>query len=199
MSNRFYTIARAIVRVLFMIFSPIRVTGAENIPQDGSAILAANHKSLMDPIKIVCAVDRQVNFMAKKELFDIWGLRSMLKALGAFPVDRSGSDFSSVKLAISILNEGRLFGIFPQGKREFKGGKEFKNGVSLIAAKSAAPVIPVYIDRRTGFFRATRIAFGKSVPLGDILKRPTSAALSEATSAIEKAVYALAKTDAAPK
>ena len=108
--------------------------------------------------------------MAKKELFKIPLLSGLIRALGAYPVDRSGSDVGAVKNAIRILNEGGCVGLFPQGTRQpNKNPRETKirNGAAMIAMHANATVLPVNIYRE-GYsakaFSRVVVSIGKPIP-----------------------------------
>ena len=64
--GRLYAFLRALVRVFFALFYPIRAKGTAYFPQEGPVLLCANHESLADPVAIICALNRPVRFMAKK-------------------------------------------------------------------------------------------------------------------------------------
>ncbi len=146
----------------------IESVGAENIPE-GGVIVASNHTAFSDVLVLSAAAGgRQIKYMAKKELF-YTPLAPIIRAFGAFPVDRHNSDVSSIKKTISLISEGAAVGIFPQGTR--RGGEdlrmtEVKSGVSMIAYRTKAPVIPVLIENsrmKTGIFRKNRVVFGKPI------------------------------------
>lgn len=193
--KRSYAFWRGAARALCAILFPLRASGIENVPPDGPVVLCANHQSLTDPVAIACALDRPIRFMAKKELFSVPVLGALLRAIGAFSVDRSGGDLLAVKSALKILKEGGVFGIFPQGSRTFKNGGAFQSGAALIALRSGAKVVPVYIARRARLFRPIRLIFGASVDLTDFSGPLNSDALKEATGRIERAVYDLAPAE----
>ena len=146
----------------------IEAHGAENIPADG-AIVASNHTSFADVLVISAAAKRQVRYMAKKELFKIPLLAPLIKALGAYPVNRGGPDVSSIKRTIELIGEGELIGIFPQGHRY--GGQdprttEIKAGIGMITYRTKAPVVPVFLDNsrgKTSMFRKNVVTFGEPV------------------------------------
>lgn len=150
----------------------IERVGVENIPE-GGAILASNHTSFSDVLVISAAAKRQVRYMAKKELFKT-PLKPLITALGAYPVDRGGADVGSIKRTISLIEEGELVGIFPQGHRQ--GGKdpretEIKAGVGLIAYHTKAQILPVFIENsrmKTGMFRKNRVTFGKCISFDEL-------------------------------
>lgn len=158
-------------RLLLWLFG-MKVVGAENEPllEDGSYLLCANHLGALDPFCIAAALKhRKLCFMAKKELFrhkfPAWFFRS----LGAYPIDRSGSDVTAVKGAIRMLQEGHCTALFPQGTRcprRHPSQTKIKAGVGLIAARAKVPVLPVLIqskDWRVGLFHRTRIIIGKPI------------------------------------
>lgn len=146
----------------------IEAHGVENIPADG-AIVASNHTSFADVLVISAAAKRQVRYMAKKELFKIPLLAPLIKALGAYPVNRGGPDVSSIKRTIELIEGGELIGIFPQGHRY--GGQdprttEIKAGIGMITYRTKAPVVPVFLDGRSGktrMFRKNVITFGEPI------------------------------------
>ena len=149
----------------------IKVVGKENEPSGNGCVVCANHISATDPIMICYAFKKhQVHFMAKKELFKIPVLAQLVRALGAFPIDRSGSDVGAIKNAIGIVESGRSLGIFPQGHR-YPGvdprNTKTKNGAALIASRIGAPIVPVYIWRKGnkgGVFRRTYVIIGEQIP-----------------------------------
>lgn len=146
----------------------IEAHGVENIPADG-AIVASNHTSFADVLVISAAAKRQVRYMAKKELFKIPLLAPLIKALGAYPVNRGGPDVSSIKRTIELIEGGELIGIFPQGHRY--GGQdprttEIKAGIGMITYRTKAPVVPVFLDGQSGktrMFRKNVITFGEPI------------------------------------
>ena len=131
----------------------LRRLGREHIP-DGPVILAANHRSFLDPFVIGCCLGRPIYFVAKRELFRRRWQGWLLNCLGAFPVRRGESDEESVQTSLALLERGEAVVIFPEGTRIRSGslGKA-KRGVGRLALESGAPVVPIAI---TGSERARR-------------------------------------------
>lgn len=150
----------------------IEAKGSENIPE-GGAILASNHTSFSDVLVISAAAKRQVRYMAKKELFKT-PLCPLIKALGAYPVDRGGADVKSIKTTISLIEDGELVGIFPQGHRH--GGEdpretEIKAGVGFIAYHTKASIVPVFLENdkmKTRMFKKNTVTFGKPITFDEL-------------------------------
>lgn len=167
--SKFYDTFYPLVAKLYR----LEVIGRENIPESG-AILAANHTALSDVIVISAASTRQVRYMAKKELFKIPLLSQLIIALGAYPVNRGGSDVGSIKKTLSLIDEGELVGIFPQGHRYGKQDPrmtEIKPGVGMIAYHTKALIVPAFVDNKrmkTAMFRKNTVTFGKPITFEEL-------------------------------
>jgi len=143
-------------------------TGLENVPE-GGAILASNHLAVIDSFVLPLTISRKIRFIGKAEYFTGKGITGRLKAgffrgVGTIPVDRGGGKASEAALntGLSVLREGNLFGIYPEGTRSPDGRLyRGKTGVARLALESGAPVIPVAMV-------ATDIA----QPLGKVIPRP---------------------------
>ena len=162
-------------------FFRIHAHNPENEPreEDGPYIICSNHISNADPI-FLCAVtsEQQPHFMAKKELFKVPILNKIVKALGAFPVDRKGADVGAIRRTIKMLEEGKCIGIFPQGHR-YKGvdprETEVKSGLGMIAVKAQANILPCYIKmkkRRWSLFRRVDVYIGKPIKFEELGYNP---------------------------
>lgn len=174
----------------------IKITGLENLPHNGKGyILCSNHTSLSDVFVIEASLDRQVKFMAKKELFKIPVLKNVISALGAFPVDRGGSDVQSIKKTIALLENGDTVGIFPQGTRhqgEDPKNTEVKHGVGLIACRAKCGVIPVLIRTKkwqVKMFRKTEFIIRKPIEYSEL--GFTDGGMKEYNAAAEKIFAAI--------
>ena len=145
-----YRAFRWTVRTLGVLFLGFEVHGEQRVPEKGPVIVAANHRRFFDPVFVSMAVPRRVRWMAKKELF-AFPFGRLFAFTGAFPVDRRGGGRAALRTALGFLAEGRALGIFPEGTRRREGHSlEAKSGAALLAARSGAPVLPVYADRIPG-------------------------------------------------
>jgi len=141
-----YHLLWGLALIIFKLFFRIRIYGRENIPSRGGVILAANHLSYLDPIILGLLTPRKMNYMAKEELFKKFLFRLLIERLGAFPLKRDRIDRSAYEKAISLLQEGRVLALFPEGTRGRRGKLGyFKKGVSRIALKTGVPIVPVII------------------------------------------------------
>lgn len=178
----------------------IKITGLENLPQNGKGyLLCSNHTSLSDVFVIEASLDRQVKFMAKKELFKIPVLKNVISAFGAFPVDRGGADVESIKKTIAMLENGDTVGIFPQGTRhqgEDPRETEVKHGVGLIAYRAKCGVIPVLIRTKkwqVKLFRKTEFIIRKPIEYSEL--GFSDGGIKEYNAAAEKIFSAICGTE----
>ena len=107
--------AHRIVAAPIRFFSGTKTSGKENIPKDGGFLLCANHIAVRDVILIGATCPRQIKFVAKKELFSIPILSSIIKALGAVKLDRGGNDVGAIRKSIEVVENGDIVSILPQG------------------------------------------------------------------------------------
>ena len=141
----FYKFVTKAFKCFVNIFYKYKVIGAENIPDEGNVIIAANHKSNLDPIFLAAAIEnRQVAAIAKKELFDIKPLAYILKKLNVIPINREKPDISTIKNILKAIKDGYVLGIFPEGTRSLDGKLgEFKPGSFKIATVAQKPIVIV--------------------------------------------------------
>lgn len=118
----------------------------KNVPMEGPVILAPVHFSYLDPEIVSCGTSRAVSFMAKKELFRVFGLGWLIRSLDAFPVDRGSGDMAAIRHAIEMLEQGRAVLLFPEGTRgDGKTMGPITPGVAMLARRTGAKIVPVGI------------------------------------------------------
>ena len=142
----------AIGPLLKLVFRPW-AEGVENVPREGSAILASNHLSYSDWLFMPIAIPRRVTFVAKAEYFESPGLKGWLQkkffaGSGQVPIDRTSGSAAAgaIKTQLRLLSEGDVCGIYPEGTRSHDGKLyRGRTGVARLALESGAPVIPVAV------------------------------------------------------
>ena len=157
----FQTLALPFVELSFHIYFGLRVIGRENLPE-GGCVVCPNHTQNSDPPIAATAISNRHKMMcmAKKELFAIKGLGPLITWLGAFPVDRSRADLTAIKTALKTVKDGKKLIIFPQGTRG-AGEDEAKDGAAMLAMKTKAPIVPMYISENKKFRSHVTVIIGK--------------------------------------
>ena len=141
----FYIIAKFIFLIIFKLFFRLKVTGQENIPQNGPFIIVANHSSLLDPIILGISIKPKIIFVAAAYLFEIGWLGYLLRKANSIPVQRE-NDIKAIKQSLKILRQGRVLGIFPEGGIDRqKNNLPVRAGAAYLATKAGAPIVPIRI------------------------------------------------------
>jgi 1-acyl-sn-glycerol-3-phosphate acyltransferase len=132
-----------------LMFRP-RVEGVDGIPASGPVILAGNHLTFIDSMILPLVTDRQVFFIGKDEYVTGTSLKGRLMAwfftgVGMIPVDRDGGHGGVAALMTGrrLLEEGKLFGIYPEGTRSPDGRLyRGRTGIARLALMTGTPVVP---------------------------------------------------------
>jgi 1-acyl-sn-glycerol-3-phosphate acyltransferase len=153
-SRVLYLSVRACAMVLLRLWFRLRVSGVDNIPARGPAIIAPNHKNFLDPFFVAIVTRRHVRYMAKVELFG-GPLAWLLPRLGAFPVRRGGADAEALATARSILSSGGVVVVFAEGTRvqepDVLGSPH--HGAGRLALETGAPIVPAAISGTSHLWR----------------------------------------------
>lgn len=135
----FEPVARVLWRISFR--------GAENVPQDGGLIIAANHQTYIDPFWIALRVPRPQRYLAWDAAFS-WPLAGrLMRALGAWPLSLETVDPKPLRKAFKWLRRDGALVIFPEGGRCLPDGEllRFKAGAVRLALEARVPILPVTI------------------------------------------------------
>ena len=124
------------------------ISGAENIPTSGGAVLMSNHLSYFDFAYAGLAVlpsKRLVRFMAKDDVFRHKISGPLMRGMHHIPVDRTAGA-ASFREAVNALRAGEIVGVFPEAtiSRSFEL-KAFKSGAVRMAQAAQVPVLPMII------------------------------------------------------
>jgi 1-acyl-sn-glycerol-3-phosphate acyltransferase len=170
-SRPLYALVWAIVVPFMRLYFRLRITGAERIPRTGPVIVAPNHKSFWDSFFIAAATTRPVRYMGKSELFE-QGAGRLLVALGAFPVRRGTADAEALETARTVLRQGGVLALFPEGTRVRDPDElgEPRSGVGRLALELGVPLLPAAISGTENLFfgplpkpRRVAISFGEPI------------------------------------
>jgi 1-acyl-sn-glycerol-3-phosphate acyltransferase len=167
-----------------------------NVPDldrvEGSLLLASNHQSFLDPVLVGMALPRPLNFAARSTLFTNPAFGTLIRALGAHPLQRDRVDPRGIRTLLRLLRDGRRLLVFPEGTRTRDGAlNPFRPGTGVLAVRTGTPVLPVCIEgaqrawpRHRLLPRPARVA----VAFGEII-HPDGRTGEELMKEVEASVY----------
>jgi 1-acyl-sn-glycerol-3-phosphate acyltransferase len=155
-----YVLARGLLQPFFLIYFRLTRIGREHGRVRGPLIVAANHRSFLDPFVIAVSLPwrRPLHFVAKVELFEKRWQGWILNRLGAYPVRRGQSDEQTLVTSREVLERGGAICIFPEGTRHRTGSlARPKRGFGRLALETGAAVLPVAVHGTEQVRRGWRI------------------------------------------
>lgn len=151
-----YIIIKSFSLIIFKLIFRLKIIGSENIPKTGPFVIVANHSSLLDGFILGSSVKPKITFMSAAYLFKMPFVGSILRGIGAIPVQGKGNDIKLIKKAMKVLQAGGVLGIFPEGRiTNEKDDFSAKAGAAYLAVKVDVPIIPMAIK-----------GAGKALPVG---------------------------------
>ena len=159
---------RAIVKntmyVYIRLMYRVKITGLENIPKEGGAVLCSNHIHAFDYVSYGVHIKRMVYAMAKDALFRTKFKSWFMTSVGCFPVKAGPAREQAVNTAIDYLKNGELVMIFPEGTRNgLAKGIKPKKGAALIALRAGVPIVPMGIKGTFKPFSKIVMNIGKPI------------------------------------
>ncbi len=142
-----YVFAYIFIKPLLLLFYRPKVINRQAMRTKGKVIYVSNHMVLSDPILVAILSNRLIHFMAKSTLSDKPLGKWLFEQLLTFPVVQYTADTKAIKKAIGLLEQGKAFGIFPEGHRSCDGHSmdTFDKGCAFIAMRANAPIVPLYV------------------------------------------------------
>lgn len=147
MAEPVYTPVIALAKLMFRgLGVRFDITGTENVPLAGGAVMACNHIGYLDFTFAGLSVlprGRLVRFMAKKSVFDHKVSGPLMRGMKHIPVDRTGDTADSYRRALEALRAGEIVGVFPEATiSESYELKAFKSGAARLAMEAGVPLLP---------------------------------------------------------
>lgn len=118
------------------------------LPEHGSALVASNHMSGLDPFLLIAASPRPLRFLIAREQYERYGLRWLFRMARCIPVDREGRPERALREALTALQEGDVVAVFPHGKIHLDTDppRKLKGGVARLAHRTGSPIYPVRVE-----------------------------------------------------
>lgn len=165
-------ILMAVLKLLFKVLARIEVSGLENIPKTGPLILAGNHVGAIESALMAGLSPRMVEFLAAGDMPLEPQTQFASNNYEFIPVNRGNLDRRSVRMALDVLAQNGVLGIFPEGGTWEPGRMPAQIGVALLSQRGNAHVIPVGMSGIYGAFDKVfkfkrpimKVRFGKPIP-----------------------------------
>jgi 1-acyl-sn-glycerol-3-phosphate acyltransferase len=181
LANRlWYEFVRRSALTMAMVFYRIRCHHRERYPTTGGFLVLSNHQSYLDPPLVGACVPRQINYLARKTLFDNRIFGGLIRSLDSIPLDRDGLGIGGLKETLRRLKRGEGVLLFPEGTRSMDGELQpLKPGFSALVDRAEVPIVPVAIDGAHEAFPRTKkwprravihIVVGDPIPLEESRK-----------------------------
>jgi 1-acyl-sn-glycerol-3-phosphate acyltransferase len=130
-------------KVLTLVTMRAKVSGLDNFPKHGPALVVINHLGDADAVLLAACIPSTIEGMGKIELIDEW-VGPIMHAYGTIWVHRGRPDRRALRAALDGLAEGRIVALAPEGRQSLIGGLEEGNaGAAFLAMKSGAPIVPI--------------------------------------------------------
>jgi len=169
-------------------------------PDEGAAIILANHRSPVDPLLIWMnnhlgrrsRRPRVIGFLMAREYYETRGLRWLCRAMECIPVERGGRGMRPALAALERLKQGHMLGVFPEGRINTAVDLlEGDTGIAWLALHAQVPVFPVFLQNSprgksmtASFFTLSRVRviYGEPIDLSAYYDcRKTREVLAEVT------------------
>jgi len=140
----FRLFARGLAKFLVFVTLDATVTGLENFPKKGPALIVINHLGDADAVLLAASVPTAIDGMGKIELNEHWLVGPTFRAYGVIYVHRGKPDRKAIRAVLEGLAEGRMVALAPEGRQSLEGKlEEGTEGAAFFAMKSGAMIVPV--------------------------------------------------------
>src|SRR5215216_7471526 len=141
----FRFVLRGLIKLLVLVTLKVKISGLENFPRRGPAIIAFNHLGDADAILLFATLPfSPIEGIGKIELYDHWLVGPVFRAYGVIWVHRGQPDLKAIRAALNGLREGRMISLAPEGRQSVTGAlEEGEKGAAFLALKAGVPIVPV--------------------------------------------------------
>jgi long-chain acyl-CoA synthetase len=145
-----FLIVKFLYGLVWVVFR-FRVTGRENLPEDGPFLICPNHESYIDPFFVASALPfrlfRHVFYVGASEYFESRFGKWFARQINLVPVDPDTNLLRAMQAGAFGLRHGKVLVLFPEGERSADGEpKRFKKGAAILSMHLGVPIVPVALD-----------------------------------------------------
>ncbi|MEE8190571.1 MAG: lysophospholipid acyltransferase family protein [Candidatus Scalindua sediminis] len=173
----FFLIIKYTDVLILKVFFKIEAINTHLIPKEGAIIITSNHTSHMDGMILQATFPKRITYMMLLKNYETWG-KWFYKSQHAIPLKEQGINCNALKESLELLRNNGALAIFPEGKVSPDGNlQDGKHGISFLAIKSEATVVPAYIDGAfevlpagafsPRFFRKIKVTYGEPIYFND--------------------------------
>ena len=160
---------RFLVWILIHTIYRVRVSGLDNIPDEGPVIIVSNHVSFVDPLILGGMIRRPVRFVMYYRIYEIPVLKFIFRTGKAIPIAGRSENEAVLEAAYArmheVLETGDVLGIFPEGGLTADGEiQPFKPGIERALAGHPATVVPIALCNLWGSMFSRRDPLHKRRP-----------------------------------
>lgn len=161
---------------VFAALTHLEILGEENLPKSGPFLVVGNHFSFIDPVAFVRLAPWPIEFVGGAEtphaplwtriIPFLWGYHKLYRGTGSRDALRAGE---------KILNNGGFLGIFPEGGNWATVLRPARPGVSFLATRTDARILPVGLYGFTqvfpslGHFKKAKVTINIGRPIGPFM------------------------------
>lgn len=140
----FRVFARGLAKAVVFVTMKPTVTGLENFPKHGPALIVINHLGDADAVLLAASIPTTIDGMGKIELNEHWLVGPVFRAYGVIYVHRGRPDRKAIRAALDALTEGRMLALAPEGRQSVESKlEEGTEGAAFLAMKTGAIIVPV--------------------------------------------------------
>jgi len=150
-------VLRLVTFLLAHLVYRVRVSGVENVPATGPAMLVSNHVTFIDWFVLTASIPRPVRFVMHHSYYAMPIIHWLFRAAKVVPIAGSKEDPALLTAAFDRIHEeladGQLVCLFPEGRITDTGAMgPFRPGIERVLERDAVPVIPIALDGLWGSF-----------------------------------------------
>jgi 1-acyl-sn-glycerol-3-phosphate acyltransferase len=145
---------RAFIHIMTRLLMRVEITGHENFPKRGPLLLVANHIAVVEAALLIAYTPYNVEVIAAGDipLDPRYGWLAYL--YGMIPIKRGSMDREGLGMALDVLEQGGVVGLFPEGGIWEASLRDARTGVAWLSQKSGAPIVPIGFGGLTGAITA---------------------------------------------